>query len=193
MQALASIHLSAGPGELKGWDFGFIQVVQANTMSVFYAGRTRKEGSIAIQAHLAPALKTRVLLAISAADSPWIGRSGFPQSPPVAKELMKDHPSACASKTIQNANTKRPNFLFHILTELESGARSAQRIRLGSFSTLRISIGCCGTISSLRGGKCDCDCDVEVVCAAEPGGEGCAFSVGGASDSCQPGRAVCDR
>src|SRR4051812_40057300 len=62
MQALGSIHLSAGPGELKGWDFGFIQVVQANTMSVFYAGRTRKEGSIAIQAHLAPALKTRVLL-----------------------------------------------------------------------------------------------------------------------------------
>jgi hypothetical protein len=97
-------HVEVTPGKddtlvsLNKWQFGFIQLVRANFLGFFYAGRTKQEGSINILYHIKPALPRAVWLDSDDQYSPWT--RNVPRFQFVAPKVTSDtgdHPAAVAA------------------------------------------------------------------------------------------------
>jgi len=119
--AAAHLPLIMAPGDtISGWDFGFVQFVRTNFCRIFYAGKTRSEGSIAVSVHVPPALARPVALdGFSSATVPWFRNPMVSFIPPNANAGWGDHPGLKVQLKLRNAGRNTDNLLFQIQDERE--------------------------------------------------------------------------
>ncbi len=131
--ATGAVNLTMGPGDkLIGWEFGFVQFQKVNTISFFYAGKKRSEGSISVNVHKAPAMTQ--MLALDSKDnySPWTKPGPrFTHKAPKISTLTGDHPLTKVGRELLNKTTKKTNFLFHVIDEREFTSVFSARDPLG--------------------------------------------------------------
>jgi hypothetical protein len=109
------VKVSVGPGEnLSKHNFGFIQYIRHKFIGIFYAGRSSREGSVAIQ----PDVGSSYMLDCSERTNrpfmwPTSENAVFDAGEVLA--TMGDHPVLSIGQTTNNPKSGLDNFLFHIL------------------------------------------------------------------------------
>ena len=99
-----------------GSDLGFVQVMRTDFFGAFYAGRIRGEGSVAVVAHVPPALPKAVLLDSDDAFSPWTRKAPrFVKAGATISASTSDHPASLVPRTVRNSLRNVNNFLFHFV------------------------------------------------------------------------------
>lgn len=115
--ANGSVNVSAKPGDLVGWDFGFIQFHKVNFVATFYAGRTTSQGAVAIQAHIPPATLQPLTLDSEADITPWTKEAGrrFRNVPGKITASTGDHPLFRAPLEVTNQTTGEKNLILEVI------------------------------------------------------------------------------
>jgi hypothetical protein len=145
-RALGTVGVAVGPNdqkELAGWDFGFLQFQKVNVVNLFFAGRSRSEGGLQLQAHVPPALATKVGRDSPTNDfnQPWMGSntSGdktVQMARGVAVVGVGDHPQLRTQAIFTNVKTGYENFLFHLVDDREFVTIFSALDPLGNFQHL---------------------------------------------------------
>lgn len=109
-------------GDLKEWDFGYVQIAKLNTGRAFYAGRKKSEGGVGV--FFDNAMSSKILLDSTDKHSPWtVGRDNgevrFKSEGGQIKCVTADHPALKVPREIRNASRNVQNYLFHVLDDLE--------------------------------------------------------------------------
>jgi hypothetical protein len=145
--AVGHINFTKAPADsLDELSIGFIQFGKVNSLSLFYAGRTPREGSITIIADVPPALTQRVFLD-SEAQRDGVRISPFTRKPPRFTASFPpltprpeinantgDHPLVTAQKLAFNKTTRSENLLCRIIDEREFWTVFCRGQRDGKFS-----------------------------------------------------------
>jgi hypothetical protein len=128
--ATGEVEVSAAPGELNTWDFGFIQFQRLNAFTLMYGGMTADEGGIIVNAE--KAMTPLVCLDSKAAGTdstgkptghpPWTnaktkGTLTFDAAAGKAKIETGDHPQHRVGTMLINKRTARDNFLFKLIDD----------------------------------------------------------------------------
>jgi len=137
------VKVALGPGDsLQGWRFGWVQLGRQNSLGMFYAGRRRSEGSVAILP--SRTMTTDYVLDAATSKDPTAPLSvlpfhNVPQFTVESGEVLTkygDHPAAMADLKMHNFATGVTNFLFQIVDDSDFWTLLTARDKEGHFHHL---------------------------------------------------------
>jgi hypothetical protein len=138
----AGVNVSLGRGDsLAGFEFALLQFMRISNCSIFYAGRTRTEGSVGIQIHAAMTNRDWSPDG-NLAMPPWISETPFTRNkPPIAVNAMGDHPFFQVNHRMHNFHPSFKdrdikNFLFEMQSDQEAWTVFSARDDKGKFQHL---------------------------------------------------------
>jgi len=120
----------------QGLEIAFLQFVRFNFLGMYYAGRTQREGSVAIDAK--KNLKFAAMSDPNPTMPPWISEKPFAKSDSqaLAKNSMGDHPYLRTTRRAFNFKTQTPNYLFHVIDDRDFWTVFSVRNQKGAFEHL---------------------------------------------------------
>ena len=104
----------SGAKPTDGWQFGFVQLTKLIAGQAFYAGRTSREGSIAVM--FERAMPAPLLLDSLPDRTPWTrSATRFQLVGSEIKCETEDHPALKVPRELRNSGRNVDNFLFHVI------------------------------------------------------------------------------
>jgi hypothetical protein len=117
-EALSAVGRVGATGSPAGWQIGFVQICKLNAGQVYYAGRIRSEGSIAVM--FERAMPAQVLLDSLADRTPWTRLTDrFKMTGNQITSPTGDHPAVKVPQKLRNSGRNVDNFLFHMIDDRE--------------------------------------------------------------------------